>query len=171
MPAKPRFRPIMALAWIESIQTSLGRWNNQQTTIILILNCRIHHVIASMTTIDLIINLGQAFWSRRPHFLNSLLRRYEAVHCLYVVFSCLYGLQVVTPEVHRLWGGWCGLPRTNPNYIIYIYIIFNGWFVAWLIVLIALYSWYLVFFWFLWDGHRYLLLDIVANVTRYNCVM
>ncbi len=33
--------------------------------------CRIHHVIASMTTIDLIINLGQAFWSRRPHFFNS----------------------------------------------------------------------------------------------------
>ena len=50
-------------------------------------NCRIHHVIASMTTIDLIINLGQAFWSRRPHFINSPLRRCEAVHCLYISVS------------------------------------------------------------------------------------
>ena len=50
-------------------------------------DCRIHHVIDSMTTIDLIINLGQAFWSRRPHFLNSPLRRCEAVHCLYISVS------------------------------------------------------------------------------------
>ena len=82
--------------WLHIIREWVGRCSNKENISIDIVqhgssdevNCRIHHVIASMTTIDLIINLGQAFWSWWPHFLNSPLSHCKAVHCIY--FSQFY---------------------------------------------------------------------------------
>ena len=42
---------------------------------------------ASMTPIDLIINLGQDVLESVTNCLNSPLRRFQAVHCLYISVS------------------------------------------------------------------------------------
>ena len=50
-------------------------------------NCRIHHVTASMTTIDLIINLGQDVLESVTTLFKLAARRFQAVYCIYVSVS------------------------------------------------------------------------------------
>ena len=51
--------------------------------------CRIHHVTASMTTIDLIINIGQDDLESVTNFLNSQLRHFSSC-VLSIYFSQFY---------------------------------------------------------------------------------